>query len=261
MKRLGLLAAAGALYTAVALAAPPGFFDGFTPQQPYRWVKPPPCCTHNNQPPLPGHLVVNVGTNGQTDPGTAFTNENSPQASLSFLPGAFDDPDRQPVTVDITPQATYPDLGGLQCATNVYLIKAGKPLKLEGLVTLRYSDQVAAPSDIWTAPEAGGEWTKLGSTGTASPFYISARTKQLGYLAACYPPGTNSRTGGGPTVGGGQTLPILVALAIGLVVLGGIPLAVVRRRGGGEAAPRAASDRPGAPTRRRAPARRGRKRR
>lgn len=234
-----LLAAAGALYTVAALAVPPGFFDGFNPPQPYRWVKPPPCCTHNNQPPLPGHLVVKVGGNGQTDPGTAFTDEPSPQASLSFLPGAFDDPDRQPVTIDITPATTFPDTGGLQCATNVYLFKAGRPLKLDALVTLRYSDQVPAPGDIWTAPEGGGAWTKIGSTGTSSPFYISARSRQLGYFAGCYPPGSNTRTGsGGPTLGGGQTLPIIVALAIVLVVLGGIPLAVMRRRAGEDRAAR-----------------------
>ncbi len=235
--RLALLAAAGALYTVAALAAPPGFFDGFSPQQPYRWVKPPSCCVHNNQPPLPGHLAVKVGTNGQTDPGTAFTNEPMPQASLSFLPGAFDDPDRQPVTIDITPEAGYPDMGGLQCATNVY--QTSKPLKLEALITLRYSDQVPAPSDIWMAPESGGAWVKVGSTGVSSPFYISARTKQLGYLAGCYPPGSSPRPGSsGPTLGGGQTLPIIVALAILLVLLGGIPLAVMRRRAGEDRAAR-----------------------
>jgi hypothetical protein len=237
------------------MAIRPGFFDGFSPQEPYRWVKPPPCCIHGNLSPQSGHLTVKVGSNGQTDPGTAFTAENSPQASLSFLPGAFDDPDRVPVTVDITPESTYPDMGNLQCATNVYLFKASKPLKLEALVTLRYSDQVPAPSDIWHAPSGNGSWSKLGSTGAAAPFYISARSQQLGYFAACYPPGASAPTTNGPTIGGGQTLPIIVALAVVLVVLGGIPLAVMRRRGGGEAEP-AREPRADASTRRRPPSRR-----
>jgi len=45
MKRPAVLAAAAALYATAAFAVPPGFFDGFTQQVPYRFVKPPPCCT------------------------------------------------------------------------------------------------------------------------------------------------------------------------------------------------------------------------
>ena len=261
MRRTALLAAAAALYTVAAMAVRPGFFDGFSAQEPYRFVNPPPCCTHGNLQPQPGHLVVKVGTNGQTDPGTAFTNENSPQADLSFLPGAFDDPDRVPVTVDITPESTYPALGSLQCATNVYLYQASKPLKLEALVTLRYSDQLGAPSDIWYAPPSNGSWTKLGSTGSSAPFQIAIRTTQLGYFAACYPPGAATTQASGPTIGGGQTLPIIVALAVVLVVLGGIPLAVMRRRGSGEAEPERTGERGPERARRKPPARRRGKRR
>jgi len=260
VRGLGVLAAAVALYTLAAMAVRPGFFDGFTAQEPYRFVSPPPCCIHNNVAPAAGHLTLKVGTNGQTDPGSVFTNENSPQAILSVLPGAFDDPDRAPVTVDITPEASYPDLAGLQCATNVYLFKASRPLKLDALVTLRYSDQVPAPSDIWTAPETGGSWTKVGSTGSSAPFQIAVRTKQLGHFAGCYPPGASVKPNG-PTVGGGQTLPIIVALAVVLVVLGGIPLALLRRREAGDGAPAARGDREPDSTRRKPPSRRGGRRR
>jgi hypothetical protein len=260
MKRLAVLAAAVALYTVAALAVPPGFFDGFTQQVPYRFVKPPPCCVRNNAPPQAGHMTIKVGTTGQTDPASVFTNDESPQAILSLLPGAFDDPDRSPVTVDVTPEATYPDLGAVQCATNIYLFKSSKPLKLEGLVTLRYSDQLPAPSDIWTAPEGGGPWTKLGSTGSSAPFQIAMRTKQLGYFAGCYPPGATAKPAG-PTVGGGQPLPIIVALAVVLVVLGGLPLALLRRRDseGGDEDGR--DDREAENPRRRPPSRRKGKRR
>jgi hypothetical protein len=236
LKRAAVLAAAAAIYTVAALAVRPGFYDGFSPQEPYRFVKPPPCCIHNNLQPQAGHLTVKVGSNGQTDPGSAFTAENGPQAILSFLPGAFDDPERVPVSVDITPETSYPDLGALQCATNVYLFKTSKPLKLEALVTLRYSDQIPAPGDIWMAPAGGGAWRKLGSTGNSAPFQIAIRSGELGYFAACYPPGSNTnQSGGGPTLGGGQTLPIIAALAVILVVLGGIPLALMRRGDSAEA--------------------------
>ena len=57
---------------------------------------------------------------------------------------------------------------------------------------------------------------------------ISVRANSLGCYAGGYP--TNAGSAQGAQVGGGQTLPILVALIILLVVLAGIPLAILRRR-------------------------------
>jgi hypothetical protein len=230
--RRGFIALAGAA-TAYVLAAwlvPPGFFDGSAPSEPYRFASPPPQLARQNQPPLPGHGTLRVGTNGQVDPGTIFTGENQPQASLSVLPGSFPaPPDRSPVSVDVKPVSSYPPLTGLDCVTNVYLITASQPLQKEALVTLRFSDALPAPSDIYHAPQNGGAWIIAGSTGASSPFYISTRSTELGYFAGCFKANA-SATASGPRVGGGQTLPIIVALAILLVVLGGIPLAVMRRR-------------------------------
>lgn len=223
------LAAAAAGYALAAWAVAPGFFDGTAPSEPYRWVSPPPALARNNQPPLPGHGSLGLGRDGKTvDAGSVFSGENQPQASASFLPGSFP----APVTIDIKPEASFPATTGLQCQTNVYLFTATQPLQKEALVTLRFSDAVPAPSDVYRAPAAGGTWTKIGSTGASSPFYISARTTELGYFAGCFPSDA-AKTAPGPKVGGGQTLPILVALAILLVVLGGIPLALLRRRGAG----------------------------
>ena len=96
-------------------------------------------------------------------------------------------------------------------------------------MTLRFSDALPAPSDIYHAAPNGSSWTNAGSSGASSPFYISTRTTELGYFVGCYPANA-AATASGPRLGGGQTLPIIVALAILLVVLGGIPLAVMRRR-------------------------------
>lgn len=227
--RLALAGLAATAYALAAWAVAPGFYDGAAPQSPYHWLSPPPVARNGNQPPEAGSRTVKQGRNGVMDPDTAFTSDG--QASLSFVPGSFD-PNPGGVTIEIRPEATYPDLGALKCATNVYLITATEPLIKEALVTLRYSDLVPAPSDIYSAPAEGGAWTKLGSTGQAAPFNISARTTRLGYFVACYPPGSNLASG--PRIGGGQTLPILVAVAIVLVVLAGIPLALIRRRGGTE---------------------------
>lgn len=224
--RLALAGLAAALYAVLAWGVAPGFYDGTAPQSPYRWISPPPVAQHGNQPPEAGSLNVKPGRNNVMDPGTAFTTDG--QASLSFVPGSFDY-NPSGVAIDVKPVAAYPDLGRLRCATNVYLIKATAALVKEALVTLRYSDLIPAPSDIYIAPAEGGSWTKLGSTGQSAPFNISARTAQLGYFAACYP--TGSQAASGPRIGGGQTLPILVAIAIVIVILAGVPLAVLRRRG------------------------------
>ena len=226
---LGWLGAAAAAYAVAAWAVPPGFFDGSAPSEPYRWISPPPALARQNQPPLPGHGTVPLGRSGQTDPVSVFSGEGQPQASVSFIPASFP----AAATVDIRPVSAFPAPTGLQCQTNVYLITASQPLQREALVTLRFSDAVPAPSDIYRAPKDGGAWTRIGSTGASSPFYISTRTDQLGYFAGCFEADA-VKTATGPRVGGGQTLPLIVALAIVLVVLGGIPLALLRRRGAGD---------------------------
>jgi hypothetical protein len=88
---------------------------------------------------------------------------------------------------------------------------------------------VPAPGDLY-GYQGSGPWRKLGSTGSAAPYTISVRSSFLGCYAAGYPANVQSSTQGA-RVGGGQTLPVIVALAILLVVLAGIPLAILRRRG------------------------------
>jgi hypothetical protein len=230
-----LLAAAAAVYLGTAWLAAPGFFDGISPPEPYRWVSPPPELRSGNKQPLSGRGVVNVGRNGVVDPGAAFTGDG--QAQLSFVPGVFATPSgASAVTIDLQPVSTYPAPTGFKLSTNVYLIKASSSLTKEASIQLRYPDGRPAPTEVYTAAEAGGAWRSLGSTGAAPPFVVSARTTSLGYFAAGYPanvtPPPNS-----PRVGGGQALPILVAVAIVFVVLAGLPLAVLRRRGSGSGSP------------------------
>lgn len=224
-----LLALAAVAYAAAALAVRPGFYDGFVPQAPYRWVSPPPEFRSSNQPPRDGRGSAKVAPNGTVDPGAIFTGDG--QAALSFIPGAFaTPPDRSPVTIEIKPVASFPDPVGVQLATNVYCISSSSPVApgKDVLLTLTYSDQRPAPSDIY-GYRPGGEWQKLGNTGAAAPFSISMRVSELGCFAGGYPSGAGQTPG--PRVGG-QTLPLLVAAAILIVVLAGVPLAVLRRRGG-----------------------------
>ncbi len=231
--RAALLGLAVVAYALAAWAVAPGFYDGIAPPSPYRWVSPPPQFRASNQQPLTGHGTARVATNGSVDPGSIFTQDG--QAAISFVPGAFVAPaDRSPVTFTIGPVAQFPDPGGLHLSTNVYCVTSTSPLApgKDVLVTLRYSDQIPAPSDVYQY-QGDGPWQKIGSTGVAAPFFISARPTALGCFAAGYAANA-PRAASGARVGGGQTLPIIVALAILVVVVAGIPLAVLRRRGAGE---------------------------
>jgi hypothetical protein len=237
IRRLALLAAAAALYVLAAWQVAPGFYDGFAPPQPYNWVSPPPG-VQNPGPPQSGQVTARV-TRGVVDPGTAFTNDG--QAMLSWIPGAFQTPaSGGSVTIQIKPvrgQAGPPDV---RLTTNIYQITATQPLVKNAVVTLRYSDQLPAPTALWIGDQSG-TWRSLGSSPNAATYTITSSTSSLGYFAAGFPADVTPPAGAAK-VSGGQLLPILVAAAILLVVLAGVPLALLRRRsedGEGE------GDRPG----------------
>jgi hypothetical protein len=170
-------------------------------------------------------------TRGIVDPGTAFTDEG--QAQLSWVPGAFQVPSSgSTVTVAIKPVSDQAGPENVTATTNIYQITASSQLVKGAVVTLRYSDQMPAPSDLYVKDQSGG-WRKIGASPNTPTFTISATTQTLGYFMAGYPSNVTPPAGAA-TVGGGQLLPILVAGAILLVVLAGIPLAVLRRRQGAE---------------------------
>ena len=226
-----LLALAALAYGVAAWAVAPGFYDGIAPPAPYRWVSPPPQFRATNQQPLAGHTTFKVGSGGAVDAGNAATQDG--QATIAAAQGVFVAPsDRPAVTIDIEPQVAFPDPGGLHISTNVYCVTSSSPLASGAtvLVTLQYSDQLPAPGDVYGYQDSG-PWRKLGSTGTAAPYFIAVRTGALGCFAGAYPANA-AQTAQGPRLGGGQALPIIVALAILVVVLAGIPLAVLRRRDG-----------------------------
>ncbi|HEY4025697.1 MAG TPA: hypothetical protein VGO86_04630 [Candidatus Dormibacteraeota bacterium] len=234
-RRIAVLALAVVAYALAAWAVAPGFYDGIAPPQPYRWLSPPPQFRSANQLPLSGHATVRVAANGVVDPASVFTQDG--QAAVSFVPGAFVTPaDRSPVTIDIKPQTTSPNPGKVQLVTNVYCVTSSSTMApgKDILVTLQFSTQIQAPSDVYEY-QGDGPWQKLGSTGSAAPYYVAARATALGCFAAGSVASSGSSSAPqGAQGGGGNTLPIIVALAILVVVLAGIPLAVLRRRGSSE---------------------------
>ena len=221
MKRAGLLATAAAAYLLAAWNVAPGFYDGFAPQQPYNWVCPP-VHISGNLPPSSGHLVIKV-INGVSDANSAFTDDG--QVVIGFLPGAFDVTGKTSITVDIKPVSPCPKPPGLTFATNTYLISGDAPLVKKPNLVMRYSDIVPAPSTVYFATSADGPWKSIGALNEAQPFTIDTTTDQFGYFAGGYP--SNAVSHGGPS---SQVLPIVIAVLIILVLIAGIPLAMMRRR-------------------------------
>jgi len=223
VKRLGLLASATVIYLLAAWMVAPGFYDGFTPQQPYNWVCPPPQAG-SNQAPNSGHQVIKV-VGGISDASSAFTDPDI-QVLLGFNFGVFDSTGKTSITVDIKPVSPCPRASGLTFATNTYLIAADAPLVKKASLVMRFSDLVPAPSTVYYATSPDGPWTSIGSLSQAQPFTIDTTIDKFGYYAAGYPSSAVSRSGGGSS----QLLPIAIAVLIIVVIVAGIPLAIIRRR-------------------------------
>ena len=229
MKRIALLAIACVIYAGAAWTVAPGFYDGFGPQQAYNWTCPPPQAGATAKP-AAGHVDINV-IGGISDPNSAFTNDG--QVVIGFLPGAFDSAGKTKISVDITPTPECPKPSGITFVTNVYQLTSTAQLVKDSNITMVFSNLEPPPSAIYRADGVGGPWSSLGAAPQAQPYTVWTKTHQLGFFAAGYP--VSAPAGGTKTVGGGQTLPIIVAVLIAIVLLAGLPLAVLRRRRGGGA--------------------------
>lgn len=220
MRRPALLVAATIGYVFAAWAVAPGFYDGFTPVQPYNWVCPPIHVT-GNQAPSSGHLDIKV-IGGVSDANSAFTDDG--QVVIGFLPGAFDAGGKTTISVDITPVSPCPKPPGLTSVTNAYHITADAPLVKSSNLVLRFSDLVPAPSNIYYATAPEGTWQSIGGQ-DGQPFTFVTRIDRFGYFAAGFPSSAVSRRNNTS-----QLLPIAVAVLIIGVLVAGIPLAMIRRR-------------------------------
>jgi hypothetical protein len=223
VKRLGLLTSAAVIYLLAAWMVAPGFYDGFTPQQPYNWVCPPPQAG-SNLTPSSGHQVINV-VGGISDANSAFTNPDI-QVVLGFNFGVFDSTGKTQITVDIKPVSPCPKPSSITFATNTYDITADAPLVKKASLVMRFSDLIPAPSTVYYATSPDGPWTSIGALSEAQPFTIDTTIDKFGYFAAGYPSSAVSRTNPASS----QILPIAIAVLIIAVIVAGFPLAIIRRR-------------------------------
>src|SRR4029077_18651946 len=219
-RNAGLLTAAAAAYVVAAWTVAPGFNDGIAPTNAYNFVCPPAIAGAQGGVPLSGHLVIKV-INGVSDANSAFTDDA--QVVIGFLAGAFDVPGKTSVTVDIKPVSPCPSPSGLTFSTNAYAITADAPLLKSRTLVMSYSNLVVDPSFGYHGDSADGPWTNIGASSQARIWTINTKTDRLGYFAAGYPAGSLSN-------GGSQILPVTIAVLIVAVLVGSVPLTILRRR-------------------------------
>lgn len=229
MRRPVALAVAAVAYVLAAWLVVPGFFDGLAPAAPYRWVSPPPDLKSSNQAPSGGRAAIGV-QNGAAQAGHLTTTDQ--QAAVTYPSQSFAVPPAgTPLTLEIQPVATYPDLGGIMPAGNVYLVTVTTRIISPVVVTLRYgSQQVGPPSNLFAAETSTSSWRTLGSVNSSVPYTVSASTQTLGYFVVGFPPAA-AATPAPASPGGGPPVGVLVAVAAAaLVVLAGVPFLLGRRR-------------------------------
>jgi hypothetical protein len=228
VKYLPALAVAAFAYVLAAWLVAPGFFDGFAPAAPYHWVSPPPDVKNGNQQPASGRTTIAVQS-GAAQAGHLYTTDQ--QASVTYPSQSFALPAAgAQLTLGIQPVATYPDLGGIVPAGNVYLITVSTRLISPVVVTLRYgSQQSGPPTDIFAAETTTSSWKALGSVASAVPYTVSGSTATLGYFVVGFPPAPPSTPASGQSGGGPPVALIVAAAAAALVVLASLPFIVGRR--------------------------------
>jgi hypothetical protein len=220
-----LLAVAAGVYLVVAWSIEPGFFDGFAPPSPvpYRWVSPPPDLAGANRPPIAVHETVTVQPGVQT----LGVGTSDRQAQLLFQPGTF--AGSAPVLVDVQPETRFPGLAGIDASTNVYLMRASAPLTMPATVRLLFSERSHGGS-LYRAEYPDGPWQSIGSVDPRGlPYYQGQTTALPAYFVG----GTATAAAARPRYSQQPTLQIVLIAGVVLVLLGAVPLLLVRRRQSG----------------------------
>jgi hypothetical protein len=207
VKRAALLAAACAFYVLAAWSSRPGFYDGFPAPQ-YDYVSPPPDLAPYNTAPTSGS--GDVGARGGV-----VTTHDQPIAQAGVRVGSG------PAQIEIKPYAV-PHPQGITLEGNVYCVTASPstgPLD----VSLLIPPTEPFPTAIYVAPSLDGPWRPIGGSVDASTYLMTVRADGAGCFAVGYPTPKRGQGISGPLVAP------LVAIAIAVVLLAGLPIAVRRR--------------------------------
>ncbi len=243
-----------AIARAWASGGGPPLYDGVVPEEPYRWLVPPPGA-QGDPTSFSGTFPV---SNGASDSIAAATSENPPQAQLITDPGAITlTPGATSMTASIRPvPEPGPPPPGWIISGNTYQItvtdQAGTQLTVAHQVTV----VMRGPGNEGggaIATFSGGTWTRLTSSGGAIPSMLGTNADGFGDFAILAPatgasgaPATAPGTGGVPatpapggtgTSSGSTGGPPIVLLALGLFLAFGAVAGFILLRDRGEEPP------------------------
>ena len=238
---VGVAAIAGHLYP---LARRP-ILDGLAPQQPYRWVKPPPDRKSDNVPPSIGTFDVQLGSDG-AKPNVYSTADL--QVTLIVAKGLFPAAHGQDTVLlrfEPLDPAKFPRAPtGLRISGNVYRITAayqpgGDPitsLPFPAELVLVYP-QIPAPPGVshfkrtLLFSEDGKRWMQIKTSDLPALLQAEGGIPSLGYVTVAAE-GVKATSGPG-SAAGSQSTGLIVAIVVGACVLLPVIGLIARSRGRG----------------------------
>ncbi len=266
---LVLLVAVLALGASVAVRPPhaPPLYDGIGfPDEPYRWVQPPPGQPRTAAAPTPARATVSV-TAGADGPVSAasrgFSSEQGPQVALAVNPGAFALPAGvRAVELTATPEAV-PDVEPADgtVVSNLYRLTASAdgtagadvPLAPDGVVVVNLRAYAATRQAVVLCTWDGSAWHQVPTKQVGTEIYAAELTRigpfalvrlDVGVAPTVAAPTPSASAGGSGDVASGSggasgssgasggTLLLVVG---GVVVLLAGALLVLRRGAGADA--------------------------
>jgi hypothetical protein len=235
---------AGALLVGVGWLASPSavpVYDGISaPDEPYRYVSPPPGATKTA--PATSVSVNTPVAGGSNSQGLSLqTGETGPQMSV-FLPQFAMRAATGPIHIAVTPAAPTDLPPGATADGNVYVIAMtapGGPVTLDkkyaaiATLYLRATSQRAPQPTMYYRPAAGAAWTALGTTAGGLDIRVSSFPGAGQYVLA--------KAGTAAAANAGSGMPVLPIVLVGVLVVLAAAVVVVRlRSAAGDAAGTAA---------------------
>jgi hypothetical protein len=206
-------------------------FDGFAPQAPYRWVRPPPELAADNVPPEPAQRTIPLGEGGSEATNASTTDA---QIILTLPAGAVPaHPPDTAVALTITPLdagTLAPVSAPLRPASNAYQVSfvyqpSQSPVSTVSNATIAMTAASQGESLLHSAD--GTQW----QTKSARPFgnthgLVGPFTGPGYYVVATPPPTTTTAAGRG---GSGSGAVVLVAAVVGAGAVGLVAVALRSR--------------------------------
>ncbi len=158
----------------------PPLYDGVGfPDEPYRWVSPPPDAP-KTAPPTVASLQVTTGADGLSAASRGFSAEQGPQVAIAIAQGALRAGPSDQITIEAQPQAAPAAPDGVSVVSDLYHLKvtarSGAAVTLQSGATLLVNLRAGAATDlrVLVATWDGRTWTEVGTTQVGTEIYAAS---------------------------------------------------------------------------------------